>query len=65
MELTEIQISQLKGETPVEERAVHCGICQSLADRYCNRFQCRANPNHVGDLIVGIFSDLTYPEDEE
>lgn len=43
------------------KNARSCGICQSPADRHENRFQCQANPNHVGDLNVGIFSDLTYP----
>lgn len=42
--------------------AVRCGVCGKGADRYANRFQCQDNPNHVGDLNVGIFSDLTHPE---
>ena len=25
---------------------------------------CQANSNHVGDTLVGIFTDLTYPEKE-
>lgn len=47
---------------PIVKNAIQCGICLAPADRYCNRFQCQNNPNHIGDLNVGIFSDLTYPE---
>ena len=43
---------------PIVKNAVRCGICQSPADRYDNHFECQANPCHVGDLFVGIFSDL-------
>lgn len=46
----------------VVRNAVTCGICHGPADRYVNRFQCQHDPNHVGDLNVGIFSDLTPPE---
>lgn len=49
----------------IVRNAVTCGICQSPADRYNNRFQCQAHPGHVGDLNVGIFSDLTYPSISE
>ncbi len=38
-----------------------CGICQSSADRYSNRFECSKNPCHMADLYTGIFSDLTHP----
>jgi len=46
---------------PIVLNAVTCTICQSPADRYRNYFQCKSNPNHLGDLNVGIFSDLTPP----
>lgn len=46
----------------VTKDAVTCGVCGSLAARYSNRFQCQKNPNHVGDLVFGIFSDLTPPK---
>lgn len=46
---------------PIVKNAMRCGICQSPADRYDFGFQCQANPNHMGDLNVGIFSDLTPP----
>lgn len=46
---------------PIVKSAVICGICHSPADRYDYGFQCQANSNHLGDLIVGIFSDLTPP----
>lgn len=44
----------------ITKNAVPCGICQAAAHRYSNRFECSANPHHVGDLNVGIFSDLEY-----
>lgn len=46
---------------PIARNAVPCGICQAPADRYDWGFQCQAQAGHVGDLIVGIFSDLTPP----
>ncbi len=49
-------------EIPIVCNAVRCGVCGEPADRYVNRFQCQANPNHVGDLNVGIFSDCTLPD---
>ena len=52
-----------KARGMVTKSARNCRICQALADRYDNRFECRDNPAHVGDLIVGIFSDLSYPPD--
>ena len=48
-----------KAKGMVTKSAVRCGICQCNADRYDNRFECQGNPNHVWDLNVGIFSDLT------
>lgn len=57
----EITTEQGQGKYPIVRNAVHCGICDGSADRYINWFQCQNNPNHVGDLTVGIFSDLTYP----
>jgi hypothetical protein len=48
---------------PIVKNAVRCGVCGAAADRYCNRFQCQDNYNHVGDLNVGIFADLTAPGD--
>jgi hypothetical protein len=53
---------QLKGLDPIVKNAVSCGICGSPADRYIHTFECQTNPSHVGDLMVGIFSDLTYPK---
>ena len=40
--------------------ATTCGICRGPADRHPHMFVCQANPNHVGDLNVGLFADLTY-----
>ncbi|MCA9496518.1 MAG: hypothetical protein KC589_06235 [Nanoarchaeota archaeon] len=48
----------------IVKNAVRCGVCGNLADRYVNRFQCQNNPSHIGDLFVGIFSDLSYPKDK-
>lgn len=62
---------------PIVKNAVQCRICGAPADRYGGAeqmngfdrstwgtmFICQANPNHVGDCIVGIFSDLTPPID--
>jgi hypothetical protein len=39
------------------KNAVTCGICQAPADKTPSCYQCQANPNHVGDLTVGIFTD--------
>ena len=47
----------------IVKNAIACGICQAGADRYDILYQCQANPNHVGDLYVGIFTDLTHPDD--
>lgn len=49
-------------DKPLVKNAVTCTICQSPADRYSNMFVCQANKNHLGDLNVGIFSDLTPPD---
>lgn len=46
---------------PIAKNAVRCGICGAPADRYANHFGCQANPAHMGDLNVGIFSDCSYP----
>lgn len=51
-----------KNMLPIVRRAVPCGVCGAPADRFINRFQCQADPNHVGDLNVGIFTDLTHPD---
>ena len=45
---------------PIVKNACRCRICQAPADRYHWGFQCQANPNHMGDLVVGIFTDMTY-----
>ncbi len=49
-----------KAEGMITRNAVQCGVCQSPAHRYSNCFQCSSNPNHMGDLNVGIFTDLTH-----
>ena len=51
-------------DEPIVKNARRCGICGNQADRYVNRFQCQNNQSHIGDLFVGIFSDLTYPENK-
>ncbi|KKN66046.1 hypothetical protein LCGC14_0475240 [marine sediment metagenome] len=41
------------------KNAVTCTICQSPADRLkCGLFICQKNPNHVGDGVMGIFTDI-------
>ncbi|OYW73576.1 MAG: hypothetical protein B7Z37_20920 [Verrucomicrobia bacterium 12-59-8] len=45
--------------TPIVMNARSCGICGEPADQYHYGFQCRANRNHVGDLNVGLFDDLS------
>lgn len=47
---------------PIVKNAVRCGICNAPADRHEHCFVCQANPNHLGDMNVGIFSDLTPPK---
>lgn len=54
-----------ESDEPIIKNAVRCGICQAAADRYENRFQCQTNPSHVGDLNVGIFTNLAHPAAEE
>ena len=46
----------------ITRNAVTCGICQEPAHRMQTHFQCSAVPGHVGDLNVGIFSDITREE---
>ena len=49
-------------EIEIIKNVITCKICGSSADRYgTNRFECQSNPNHVADIITGIFTDLTYP----
>ena len=52
--------SKERGDGMICKSAVTCGICQSPADRYAHMFQCSKHPGHVGDLVVGIFIDLTH-----
>ena len=54
--------AQLRSDEPIVRNACRCGVCGSGADRYIHLFQCQANPGHMGDLTVGIFSDLSRPE---
>jgi len=49
----------------VVENAVRCTVCGANADRYGAIFICQANKAHLGDTFVGIFTDLTYPEENE
>ena len=49
-------------EGVITKNAVTCSVCSSPTDRFINYFQCQKNPNHLGDLFVGIFSDLTFPK---
>lgn len=49
-----------KAEGMITKNARQCTICGCNADLYINRFECQNNSAHVGDLIVGIFSDLSY-----
>lgn len=44
----------------ITKNACQCLVCGANADRFQNRFQCQVNPNHIGDLVVGRFSDLTH-----
>lgn len=55
------------------KNVMRCGICQSPADRiggpekvYGHHnpnwyYRCQANPNHIADPFVAIFSDLSFP----
>lgn len=53
-----------QAEGMIVKNAVICTICRSPAHRYDWGFQCAANINHMGDLNMGIFSDLTYPGED-
>ena len=46
-------------DKPIVKNAVTCGVCGSPADRYENYFICQKNPNHIGDLMYGMFDDFT------
>lgn len=50
---------------PIIKNVCQCKICGASADRYSYGFQCQVNPSHMADLNVGIWSDLTYPADDE
>jgi hypothetical protein len=66
MAIVECNIVENKmNDKPIVKNAVTCGVCQSPADRYKYLYVCQANPNHLGDLYVGIFTDLTYPEKDK
>ena len=46
----------------IVKNAVTCTICQSPADLIDNSYyQCQQHKNHLGDIFVGIFSDLMAP----
>lgn len=45
--------------------ARQCTICGASADKMDYGYQCQAIFGHVGDLYVGIFTDLTYPGDHD
>lgn len=49
------------GVNEVVKNAVQCRICGARADRHHNRFECQQNPNHMADLMTGIFTDMTPP----
>lgn len=49
---------------PVKRNAINCGICQAPADRYAHYYQCQKNPNHLGDIEDGRFTDRTEPKEE-
>ena len=47
----------------VTKNAVECSICGSPATRHGNSYyQCEGNPAHIGDMWVGIFTDLSKPK---
>ena len=50
-------------ESDIVRNAVRCTLCGSSADKYGALYRCQANPCHVGDMFVGIFTDLTYPSE--
>lgn len=47
------------------KNATRCGICGASADKLeSGIYVCQANPAHMADGFVGIWSDLTYPGEE-
>jgi len=50
-------------DQPIVKNAVSCRICGAAADRYSWGYQCQVNPNHCGDSIVGIFTDMSYEKE--
>lgn len=46
------------------KNAVRCTVCGSSADLLeVGIYQCQKNTAHLGDCWVGIFTDLTRPND--
>jgi len=45
----------------IVKNAVTCRICQSPADLHNgNIYICQSNPNHIGDTMISMFTDMTY-----
>ena len=52
-------------EDTIVVNAVQCSICQSPADLINgNMYVCQKNKCHIGDCVMGIFSDMSYTPDE-
>ena len=41
------------------KNACRCGVCGGGADKYNGSYVCQENPNHLGDIRLGMFSDHT------
>lgn len=49
-------------DTEIVKNAVRCTICGAAADliNWGSLYVCQSNPSHMGDIWVGIFTDLSY-----
>lgn len=49
-------------DTEIVKNAVRCTICGSSADLmdWGSFYECQSNPAHLGDIWVGIFTDMSY-----
>lgn len=51
----------MKEENIAVKNACSCGIYQSPADKIKNgMYVCQANSCHIGDGVVGIFTDCSF-----
>ena len=61
-EIIMIESKFINSQDKIVKNAVKCDICQSPADLINGAYyQCQKNSSHLGDVFVGIFTDMSYP----